>query len=107
VVRALLGRGIAAFAVLQVHEPVMHGLHLPEWTLSFVVVVLGLGFPVTAALAWVFDLEATGIVCYLIARSTWRRRARPTRAAGSGRATTSASERGPSTGTAPGRLADG
>jgi serine/threonine-protein kinase len=39
----------------------MHGLHLPEWTLSFVVVALGLGFPLTAALAWVFDLKAGGI----------------------------------------------
>jgi serine/threonine-protein kinase len=61
VVRALLIWGVASFAVLQVFEPVMHGLHLPEWTLSFVVVVLGLGFPVTAALAWIFDLKATGI----------------------------------------------
>ena len=61
VIRALLGWGIASFAVLQVYEPVMHGLHLPEWTLSFVVVILGLGFPVTAALAWMFDLKASGI----------------------------------------------
>ena len=61
VIRALLGWGLAAFAVLQVFEPVMHGLHLPDWTLSFVVVVLGLGFPVTAALAWAFDLTASGI----------------------------------------------
>jgi serine/threonine-protein kinase len=61
VIRALAVWGVLAFAVLQVYEPVMHGLHLPEWTLSFVVVVLGLGFPVTAALAWVFDLKASGI----------------------------------------------
>jgi TolB-like protein/Tfp pilus assembly protein PilF len=61
VIRALFGWGIASFAVLQVYESVMHGLHLPEWTLSFVVVTLGLGFPVTAALAWVFDLTASGI----------------------------------------------
>ncbi len=53
--------GIVAFAVLQVYEPVMHGLHLPEWTLSFVVVLLGLGFPLTVALAWVFDINASGI----------------------------------------------
>ena len=39
----------------------MHGLHLPEWTLSFVVVVLGVGFPVAAGLAWVYDLTAQGI----------------------------------------------
>lgn len=59
--RALLGWGVVAFALLQVYEPVMHGLHLPEWTLSFVVVALGLGFPITAALAWVFDLKVSGI----------------------------------------------
>ena len=61
VFRALLGWGVVSFAALQVYEPIMHGLHLPEWTLSFVVVSLGLGFPITAALAWVFDLKASGI----------------------------------------------
>jgi len=47
--------------MLQVYEPVMHGLHLPEWTLSFVVVALAFGFPITAVLSWVFDLKSTGI----------------------------------------------
>jgi TolB-like protein/Flp pilus assembly protein TadD len=61
VFRALLGWGLASFGVLQVYEPVMHGLHLPEWTLTFVVVLLGLGFPVTAVLAWAYDLTASGI----------------------------------------------
>jgi len=45
-VRALLGWGIDSFAILQVYEPVMHGLHLPEWALSFVVVA-GPGQPVS------------------------------------------------------------
>ena len=61
VIRALIGWGIASFAVLQVYEPVMHGLHLPEWTLSFVVILLGAGFPTTAALAWVFDVSSSGV----------------------------------------------
>ena len=61
VFRALLSWGVVAFAVLQIYEPVMHGLHLPEWTLSFVVIALGLGFPITTGLAWVFDLKASGI----------------------------------------------
>jgi serine/threonine-protein kinase len=61
VFRALVGYGIAAFAVLQVIEPVMHGLHLPEVTLSITVVLLGLGFPVTVLLAWAFDLGPAGI----------------------------------------------
>src|SRR5438067_2751916 len=61
VFRALLGYAIVAFAVLQVIEPIIHGLQLPDWTLSFVVVAIGVGFPVTLALAWVFDLSARGI----------------------------------------------
>ena len=61
VFRALLFWCVLSFAVLQVYEPVMHGLRLPDWTLSFVVVILGLGLPATAGLAWVFDLKATGL----------------------------------------------
>ncbi len=61
VFRALLGYAIVAFAVLQVAEPVIHGLQLPDWTLSFVVVALGVGFPVLLVLAWVFDVSPSGI----------------------------------------------
>jgi TolB-like protein/tetratricopeptide (TPR) repeat protein len=61
VLRALATWAILSFAVLQVYEPIMHGLHLPEWTLSFVVVLLGLGYPVTLALSWTFDLTSAGI----------------------------------------------
>ena len=52
VFRALAGYGIVAAALIEVTEPVVHALHLPEWTLTFVVVTLGLGFPVVAMLAW-------------------------------------------------------
>jgi Tol biopolymer transport system component len=61
VFRALVVYGAVAFAILQIVEPVMHGLRLPEWVLSVVVVVLGFGFPLTTGLAWVFDLKATGV----------------------------------------------
>jgi serine/threonine-protein kinase len=61
VFRALIGWGIASFAVLQVAEPVMHALGLPDWTLKVVVAALAAGFPATAALAWIFDLTRAGI----------------------------------------------
>ncbi|HQR29541.1 MAG TPA: hypothetical protein PLL32_03960, partial [Anaeromyxobacteraceae bacterium] len=61
VVRALIGWGVVSFAVLQVAEPLMHALDLPEWTLKVVVAALAAGFPITSALAWVFDLKGTGI----------------------------------------------
>jgi tetratricopeptide (TPR) repeat protein len=38
----------------------MHALDLPDWTLKVVVAVLAAGFPVTSALAWVFDIKNTG-----------------------------------------------
>jgi TolB-like protein/Tfp pilus assembly protein PilF len=62
VLRALAAYGVFTFAVLQVVEPVMHGLHLPEWILTLVVILLALGFPAAVAAAWVFDLEPGGLV---------------------------------------------
>jgi TolB-like protein len=61
VFRALVGYGLAAFAVLQISEPVMHGLHWPESVLSYLVVALALGFPIVVGLAWIFDVSAGGI----------------------------------------------
>lgn len=104
VFRALIGYGIVSFAVLQIIEPVMHGLSLPEWVLKATVVALGLGFPFTLVLAWAFDVKggriesagaprgrglfvlialgiligAPGVTWYL-----WRNRAPPPEAAGS------------------------
>src|SRR5438477_10996203 len=57
VFRALVGYGIAAFAVLQIIEPIMHGFHWPDAVLSYLVVALALGFPVVVALAWIFDVN--------------------------------------------------
>jgi protein-disulfide isomerase len=61
VFRALVAYGVVAFAVLQVIEPVMHGLHWPEVTLSYVVVAITLGFPTVVLLAWAFDVRAGGL----------------------------------------------
>jgi adenylate cyclase len=61
VFRVLAGYGLAAFAVLQVAEPLIHALHLPDWVLTAAVALLGLGFPVAVALAWVFDLQPGGL----------------------------------------------
>ena len=58
VFRAVVGYGIAAFAVLQIIEPIMHGLHWPDAVLSFVVVALAIGFPIVVGLAWIFDVKA-------------------------------------------------
>jgi len=61
VFRALVGYGIAAFAVLQIIEPVVHGMHWPDAVVSYVVVALAVGFPIVVTLAWIFDVGAAGI----------------------------------------------
>jgi adenylate cyclase len=61
VFRVLVGYGLVTFAVLQVVEPIMHALHLPDWVLTAAVVALGLGFPVAVVLAWAFDITPGGI----------------------------------------------
>ena len=58
VFRVLVGYGVASFAVLQIIEPIMHALHLPDVTLTYVVVALAVGFPVVVSLAWIFDVNA-------------------------------------------------
>ena len=61
VFRAAAAYGIVAFAVLQVAEPIIHGLQLPEWVLSTVVIAVLLAFPVAMVLAWIFDFGPEGI----------------------------------------------
>src|SRR5438874_9685433 len=62
VFRALVGYGIAAFAVLQIIEPLMHGLRWPDSVISYVVAALAVGFPLVVGVAWIFDVKAAGAV---------------------------------------------
>jgi len=61
VFRALAGWGVISFALLQIVEPLMHALDLPDWILKAAVIALGFGFPVTVIFAWAFDLKVSGI----------------------------------------------
>src|SRR5260221_1138873 len=54
-VRAIAGYGIVAFALLQIIEPIMHGLHLPDATLTFFLIGLALVFPLVIAVSWSLD----------------------------------------------------
>jgi len=58
VIRALVGYGIGAFAVLQIVEPIMHGFHWPDAVLTYIVAALAIGFPIVVSLAWIFDVNA-------------------------------------------------
>ncbi len=61
VVRAAVVFAAVSWAVLQVADIVLPALGLPEKMMTGLVVVLVLGFPVTLALAWAFDVTPTGV----------------------------------------------
>jgi serine/threonine-protein kinase len=56
--RALVVYGIVAFAVLQVVQLAMRGLHWPDAVLLYVVAALAVGFPIVVVLSWMFDASA-------------------------------------------------
>jgi TolB-like protein len=62
VFRSLVAYGLVAFAVLQIIEPIMHGLHWPDEILTYVVLALAAGFLLTALLSWAYDLRAGRIL---------------------------------------------
>ena len=51
--------GAVAWLLVQVVDTVAPALRLPEWTITFVTVLLLLGFPVALILAWTFDVVRT------------------------------------------------
>jgi TolB-like protein/Tfp pilus assembly protein PilF len=77
VFRVAMFYAIAAFAVAQVADIVMPGLQLPDWSVTLVLVLLLLGFPIAIALAWAFDVTPGGVV-----RAPARRRGGPNGRAG-------------------------
>jgi len=52
---------VAAFMLLQIGELVVPALPVPDWTYPALVAVLIAGFPLSLALAWMFDVTSSGI----------------------------------------------
>lgn len=53
---------IAAWGVLQVADIVIPALLIPPWVMTLLVVVVVAGFPVTALLAWIYDITPEGVI---------------------------------------------
>jgi disulfide bond formation protein DsbB len=52
---------IVAWLLIQVTDTVAPALHLPEWTLAFIVYLLMIGFALALFLAWAYELTPEGI----------------------------------------------
>jgi Predicted integral membrane protein len=52
---------VVSWMLLQIGEVTFGPLHLPEWVMSRLVVLVIIGFPIVVVLAWFFDLTRKGI----------------------------------------------
>ncbi len=61
VFRVGVAYGIVAWLMLEVASVIFPGLHLPDWTLTFLIIVILAGFPLALIVAWAFELTPEGI----------------------------------------------
>jgi hypothetical protein len=61
VIRLRLVYAIVAGVVAEVGSNTFAALHLPDWALTLVIVLLILGFPIAIVLAWALEITPTGI----------------------------------------------
>ncbi len=62
VVRVALTYLVVGFVVIEAADILLPALNLPDWTITLVVALTLLGFPIALGLAWAFDVTPEGIV---------------------------------------------
>jgi len=58
VIRVALVYLVAAWVLIQVAQAMFPALLLPDWTVTLVVILVAIGFPVAIILAWAYQVEA-------------------------------------------------
>jgi TolB-like protein/Flp pilus assembly protein TadD len=61
VFRVMAVYGAVSFAVIEAADVILPRMSLPDWTVTLVVWLLVLGFPLTIVLAWAFERTPTGL----------------------------------------------
>lgn len=61
VVRVMTMYAATAFIIMEAAEIMLPRLGLPDWTVTFVIVLLIVGFPVAIIASWIFDLTPEGV----------------------------------------------
>ena len=52
---------IAGWVVIEVASTMLPGLNLPAWTVTLVIALVVLGFPIAVIMGWIFDLGPRGV----------------------------------------------
>lgn len=59
--RVIVAYAASAFVILQLAEILTDALSFPDWTKTLVIIVLAIGFPITAVFSWFFDITPGGL----------------------------------------------
>jgi len=61
VVKLIAVYAATAYIIFEVVDIVLPRLGLPDWTVTFIIVLVIAGFPITVILSWIFDVTPQGI----------------------------------------------
>ena len=61
VLRVAAAYAVVAWLLIQVSDTIFPRLGLPDWTVTLVIALLGVGFPVALLLAWAYELTPEGL----------------------------------------------
>ncbi len=61
VIRVLVLYAVVGWVVVEVSSTVLPALNLPTWTVTLVIVLVGLGLPIALILAWALDIGPGGV----------------------------------------------
>lgn len=61
VVRVIIIYASISFVILQLLDILIKPLFLPQWMMTLVIVLLGVGFPIAVIFSWIFDLTPSGL----------------------------------------------
>src|SRR5687768_15171874 len=61
VVRVAIVYAVIGYGIMQAASVFFPALQLPAWTITFVAVLVMLGFPVAVVLAWAFEITPDGM----------------------------------------------
>ena len=50
-----------AFIIMEAGDIVLPRLSIPDWTVTFIIILLIVGFPIAIILSWIFDVTPEGI----------------------------------------------
>lgn len=61
VIKVATAYAIAGWLIIQISTSVFPAFEFPNWTTQFVIILVGIGFPLTLIFAWAFELTPEGI----------------------------------------------